>query len=443
LPGGIAFTVAGDSTAGSSGDNAPAQSARVNRPRGLAFDREGNLYIADSLNHRVRRVAANGFITTVAGSGVRGYYGDGGNALYAQLNQPSGVFVDPMGTLYIADSGNHVIREVSPSGIISTIAGSGSRGSGGDHGRAQLASFYSPSAVAADADGNLFIADTFNHRIRRVSSSGIVTTIAGDGAPGFTGDGGAATAARFRSPAGLAIDSSGRIYVADLDNQRIRVLTPVAAPIPEPPAPVVADLIVKNAASFRSGPVAPGELVSIFSDAIGGAASVVRIDGRVPSASAIVPGQANSQIPVDVAGRDEIVVEIVEAGTVRAFGRVPVAPSAPGLFTMERGVGQAIAVHEDGTLNSATNPAPRGSIVVMYATGHGELDASQNVKLPVMVKVGNSYAEVLYAGAAPGFSGLMQLNLRLPGIFTAPGTLPITLTIGGVLSQPGVTVTVR
>jgi uncharacterized protein (TIGR03437 family) len=378
----------------------------------------------------------------VAGSGVRGYYGDGGNALHAQLNQPSGVFVDTMGTLYIADSGNHVIRKVSPSGIISTVAGSGARGSGGDHGRAHLASFYSPSAVVVDSDGNLFIADTFNHRIRRVSSSGIITTIAGDGAPGFTGDGGAASAARFRNPAGLAIDSLGRIYVADLDNQRIRVLTPVAAPIPEPPAPLIADLMVMNAASFRSGPVAPGELVSIFSDVIG-ATSVVRIDGRVLSASAIVAGQANCQIPVDVAGREEIVVEIVEAGTVRSFGRVSIAPSAPGLFTIERGVGQAIAVHEDGTLNSATNPAPRGSIVVMYATGHGELDSSQNVKLPVIVKVGNSYGEVLYAGAAPGFSGLMQLNLKLPGIFTAPGTHPITLTIGGVSSQPGVTVTVR
>src|SRR5688572_21832709 len=174
--GGIAFTAAGDGTVGSTGDGGPAQSARVNHPRALAYDREGNLYVADSLNHRIRKIAANGFIATIAGSGVRGYSGDGAGAKQAHLNAPLGVFVDREGSVLIADSGNHVIRKVSPAGIITTVAGSGARGFGGDGGPAVLAAFSSPSGVVSDDDGNLFIADTFNQRIRRVSGDGVVTT---------------------------------------------------------------------------------------------------------------------------------------------------------------------------------------------------------------------------------------------------------------------------
>jgi uncharacterized protein (TIGR03437 family) len=415
--------------------------ARVNHPRGLAFDVDGNLYIADSLNHRVRRIGANGYITTVAGSGVRGYYGDGGSARQAHLNAPLGVFVDRAGNLYIADSGNHVIRKVNPAGIISTVAGSGARGFGGDNGPAILAAFFSPSAVTADSAGNLFVADTFNHRVRRVSAEGVVTTIAGDGTPGFIGDGGPAETARLRSPASVALDLGGRIYVADVDNNRIRLLTPAAAPLPPPE--LIAEVVVMNAASFRSGPVAAGQLISIFGESVGENAPVVRVGGRTAPVFAAVAGQVNSQIPEEVAGRGVVEVDVLEEGKVRGRSRVPVIAAAPGLFTMQRGVGQIIAVQEDSSLNSAENAAPRGSIVVLYATGHGEVDSGGRVTQPVQLKVGNAYAEVLYAGAAPGFLGLMQINARLPGVFTAPGTHAITLWLGEASSQPGVTITVK
>jgi uncharacterized protein (TIGR03437 family) len=438
---GIMFTAAGDGTAGSSGDGGPAQMARVNHPRGLAFDRDGNLYIADSLNHRVRRIGINGYITTVAGTGVRGYYGDGGPAKQAHLNAPLGVFVDGAGNLYIADSGNHAIRKVNPAGIISTIAGSGARGYGGDNGPAILAWFYAPSSVAADSAGNVFVADTFNHRVRRVSAEGVVTTIAGDGAPGFTGDGGAAESARLRSPASLGIDLGGRIYVADLDNNRIRLLTPAAAPLPPPE--LIAEVVVMNAASFRSGPVAAGQLISIFGETVPENSPVVRVGGHTAPVFAAVVGQVNSRIPEEMAGRAEVEVEVLAGGKVRGRSRVPLAAAAPGLFTVQRGVGQIIAVHEDGSLNAAEHPASRGSIVVLYATGHGEVDSEGRVTLPVQLKIGNASAEVLYAGAAPGFQGLMQINAKLPGMFTAPGTHAVTLWLGEAASQPGVTITVK
>jgi uncharacterized protein (TIGR03437 family) len=197
-----------------------------------------------------------------------------------------------------------------------------------------------------------------------------------------------------------------------------------------------------NAASFRSGPVAAGQLVSIFGETVPESATV-RVDGRIAPVFAAVTGQVNSLIPPEVAGRLEVDLEVLAAGKVRARSRIQVAPAAPGLFTMERGVGQIIAVQEDSSLNASGNAAARGSVVVLYATGSGEVDAGGKPKLPVELKIGNSYAEILYAGAAPGFAGVMQINAKLPGIFTPPGVQPVTLLIGTAASQPGVTINLR
>jgi RHS repeat-associated protein len=223
--GGIITTVAGDGTQDYSGDGGPAVQAKLYRPNGVAVDGSGNIYIADSSNHCVRKVDTGGIITTVAGDGIQGYSGDGGPAVQAKLRHPSGVIVDGSGNIYIADTLNHCIRKVDTSGIITTVAGNGTEGYSGDGGPAAQAKLRHPSGVAVDASGNIYIADTHNNRIRKVDTSGIITTVAGDGTWwwwGYSGDGGPAVQAKLDVPCGVAVDVSGNIYIADYGNHRIR-----------------------------------------------------------------------------------------------------------------------------------------------------------------------------------------------------------------------------
>jgi trimeric autotransporter adhesin len=222
VSGGVITTIAGTGTAGFSGDNGAATSALLNAPVGIAFDAAGNLYIADYANNRVRMVSG-GTITTVAGNGTATFAGDGSAATSASLSGPLDVKVDAAGNLYIADRGNNRIREVT-GGIISTIAGNGTASFGGDNGPATSAQLSSPSGVALDAAGDLFIADTANNVVRQVTS-GIITTIAGNGTASYSGDNGPAAGAGLDAPIGLATDSQGRIFVADLANNLVRVMS--------------------------------------------------------------------------------------------------------------------------------------------------------------------------------------------------------------------------
>jgi uncharacterized protein YjiK len=219
---GTITTVAGNGTSGFSGDGGPATSARLRDPQGVAVDAAGNLYIADSSNNRVRKVSASGTITTIAGTGSPGFFGNGLPGTRAFLYGPSGVAVDTAGNLYIADSSNNRVRKVSTSGTITTVAGNGSSGHWGDGGTATNAGLASPWGVAVDAAGNLYIADSDNHRVRKVSMSGTITTIAGTGSYGFSGDGGPATNASLAFPTGVAVDAAGNVYIADSDNHRVR-----------------------------------------------------------------------------------------------------------------------------------------------------------------------------------------------------------------------------
>jgi sugar lactone lactonase YvrE len=219
-PGRAAATVAGTGTPGYTGDSGPATAATLATPRAVAYDALGDLFLADTNNHVVREISPTGVITTIAGTGIEGYSGDGGAATSAQLDTPSGVAVDASGNVYIADSHNHRIREVS-GGNISTVAGTGVPGFSGDGASATAAQLSLPSGIAVDGSGNLYIADTNNHRIREVSG-GNISTIAGDGEEFYSGDGGAATAAALDSPTGVALDSAGNVYIADRHNQRIR-----------------------------------------------------------------------------------------------------------------------------------------------------------------------------------------------------------------------------
>ena len=263
---GAIYTIAGTGVEGYSGDSGPAVDAQLRYPAYVSVDANGNLFFSEYFNHSIRRVDSSGIITTVAGTGVEGFSGDGGPAVQAELAYPGGVAVDASGNLFISDTRNRRIRKVDssgnistfvalsgspqgmefdaagnlfianggfpriirvdPSGTITTIAGTGRSGFSGDGGPATSAHLAAPNDVAVDAAGNLYIADENNHRIRKVDSSGRITTIAGTGVPGFSGDGGPAVQALLARPRGVAVDTAGNVYIADHDNGRIRKVAP-------------------------------------------------------------------------------------------------------------------------------------------------------------------------------------------------------------------------
>lgn len=224
LPGTIT-TVAGNGTAGYSGDGGAATSAQLSTPSGIAFDHSGNMFIADSSNNVIRRVdASTAEISTIAGTGTAGFSGDGGLGTVAQLNGPTHVVFDRSINLYITDANNERIREVDAlTDQITTIAGTGVAGFSGDGGAARSAQLNFPDGVALDTNGDLFVGDALNNRVREVTvATGNITTVAGNGVGGYSGDGGAATSAELNFPSRPAIDIAGDIYIADYQNNRVR-----------------------------------------------------------------------------------------------------------------------------------------------------------------------------------------------------------------------------
>jgi uncharacterized protein (TIGR03437 family) len=230
-PSGIITTVAGLESnglgvSGYSGDGGPATQAMLNYPNGLAVDSAGNLYIADTLNQRVRKVTPNGTIATIAGNGTLNGAGDGGPATQASLINPNSLAIDTAGNLYISQT--YYVRKVTPGGTISTVAGnflSIASLSSGDGGPA-TSTFVSPYGVAVDSAGNIYFSDTWmKNAVRKVSPSGIITTVAGGTAGSFQGDGGPATAAGLYQPGGVAVDSAGNLYIADTGDNRVRLVS--------------------------------------------------------------------------------------------------------------------------------------------------------------------------------------------------------------------------
>ena len=211
---GIITTIAGNGVRGYCGDGIPAVNSCFSEPWGLDVDAQGNVYVADRYNNRIRMIGTDGIIHTVAGTGASGFSGDGGPATQATFNATSSVVVNPEGGFYFTDHYGHRIRKVDADGIITTYAGTGVSGFCGDGGPATSACLKYPDGMALDIDGNLYVADGQNHRVRKIDTSGIITTVAGDGVFGHSGDGGPATDAHVTGPQGLAFDSQGNLYIA-------------------------------------------------------------------------------------------------------------------------------------------------------------------------------------------------------------------------------------
>jgi NHL repeat len=234
---GIITTIAGNGTSSFSGDGGPATSAGLSGPDSVVVDSAGNLYIADWDNNRIRKVDATGTISTIAGNGSPVSSGDGGFATDAGLRYPRGVAIDSAGSIYASEWPGHRIRKVTPVGAIATIAGTGQPGFSGDGGPATEAQLNFPRGLAVDSVGNLYIADTVNNRIRKVTPAGTISTVAGNGEGGFSGDGGLATNAQLFQPGAVAVDQGGDLYIAESfvqsyygppapGNHRIRKVTP-------------------------------------------------------------------------------------------------------------------------------------------------------------------------------------------------------------------------
>jgi uncharacterized protein (TIGR03437 family) len=499
---GMISTVAGNGTAGYNGDDVLGTAAELWSPMGLAMDPSNDLFVADSDNERVRYIAAGmiypfagtgtgaplagprgvciggdgsvyivdsgnnrvlvvppgGVAATFAGNGSQGAVGDGGQARFAQLNGPTACTVDRAGNFYLADTGNHRVRKITPTGAIAAMAGNGGAGYSGDGGAAPSAALYGPTGVAVDGNGNVFIADTGNHAIRLVTPDGLIHTIAGQGSPGFAGDGGTALSAFLNSPAGIALDGAVNLYFADAGNNRVRRMTPSTDIVTVDP--VSPSLALVSAASLIEGSVAPGEIVTIYGLGIGPATGVsgpLDASGRVPSllggaqvafdgvAAPLFYAQAtqiNAQVPYTIAGENFTRIDVYYQGQLAGTLNLAVAPSVPGLF--------AVAFNQDGSLNSASAPAARGSVVTFVGSGEG-LTNGPNVAglaavapypaptLPVTLTVDGIAAQLLYAGEAPAYCGLLQVNAIMPGGLIPSGAEPVQLVVGVAVS-PTITV---
>jgi uncharacterized protein (TIGR03437 family) len=472
LSGNIA-TIAGNfnNGPGFSGDNGAATSASLNTPVGIAVDSTGNIYVADRLNNRIRKISATGTITAFAGNGVAGSSGDGGLATAATMRSPAGLAIDSAGTVYIADTGNHRVRKVTSDGKISNVAGIGAAGYSGDLGNATLAGLNSPAGIAVDKTGNLYIADTSNSRIRRVSPGGIITTIAGNGRFAYAGDGGAATSASLFFPGGVAVGSSGNVYIADTQNNVVRVLTP----IPDSALPPVITGVIGAGSFGATTAVAPGSWIEIYGSDLAGTArswagadftgvaapqildgTTVKVGGQLAVLSYISGGQVNALVPAGLGSGDQTLtvntlVGVSQPSTLRIDGTQP-AFYAPPVFKLQgtQYVGAAFAdgsgyvLPASASTGVTSRPAKTGDIIVVYGIGFGPVfpdvpygqvaQASNAITGSLQVFLGETQAAVSYAGLSPSSVGLYQFNVTVPAGVSGD-TVPFTYSVNGVKTR--------
>ncbi len=418
-------TIAGTGVQGFSGDNGPATAATLDSPQALALDSIGNLYLADTHNHRIRRIdASTQIITTIAGTGAPGYSGDDSAAATAQLALPTAVAFDRNNNLYFADTGNHRIRKIAAStNIITTIAGNGTQGFSGDAGLAIAAAIDSPAGLACDTANSLYLADTHNHRIRRIdTTTQIITTIAGTGAAGYSGDTAAATAATLALPHGLTIDPNGNLYLADTHNHRIRridattgIITTVAGDGTQTFAGDNAPAITASIDSPLSAAVSPAALLTLadtnnqrIRQLTAAAAPATTIE-TIAGIGASTPGALVLTAP-----------SVIAYGTGQIIATLASATPATGLITFfdaNATLGTAPLTSNTATLSTSSLPAGTHTITATYAGDQTHLVA-QTSTFPLTI--------------AP-----QQLTANLAPVTLLYGqTIPaITATLSGILPQ--------
>jgi uncharacterized protein (TIGR03437 family) len=449
---GVVTTVAGG---GSLPDGFPAISAQLSGPLGIAFDSSRNLYIAESLGNRVRKVS-NGIITTVAGNGVAGFAGDNGSAASAQLNFPTAVAADADGNLYIADTNNNRIRRVS-NGVITTIAGTGTPGSRGDGGPAVDALLNYPTGLAADAAGAIYVSD--GNRVRRISS-GIINTVAGSGTPGYAGDGGAPTSAQLNNPSGIAVDSAGNLLIADAGNRRIRrvsngIITTIAGNgsigFPGEGSPATDVPLELGPEMLASGQFLMGVAAETTGNIYVAQAASVRM--LIPSAVSCAFSVRPSALQANASGGALLVTVQSAAACPWSFGALPpwltlagAVSSEPGFATVilfaapnvgaprtavifagalpmtvtQSGGGSSASLN--AIVNGATNqpgPIAPGEIVVLYGSGLGP----QQLTVPDPDTVGHVPSSV--GGTQVSFNGIPA-----PVIYTSSTQVSVVVPYG-------------
>jgi uncharacterized protein (TIGR03437 family) len=467
-PAGVIATIAGTGVVGFSGDGGPAVQAQVGYVSALAIDSSGGVLFADSGNKRLRRIdTATGIITTVAGNGQASFTGLGQPATATGIGNVAGVAVDASGNIYIGSVNTYYLLKISPAGAVSIAGGVGGCGYIGDGGPATLAGICQPASIAVDASANIYVGDSTCYCVRRIAAdTGIIQTVVGNGTPGYTGDNGPATQAQLRSVSSIAIFGT-TLYAADATSGVVRSVTPDTPPA-LPGTPTFSSLV--SSASFQPGPVAPGELITFYGHYLGPATPVDPFtDGgfptQFPSANVQVffddvpaalvylsAGQVNVVTPYSVVNGFST-VRVQAAGGSVSSATIGAAATAPGIFP-------GAIINQDGSVNSASHPAPVGSYVTMYGTGLGQttpagvdgmltptsnfpkqiysvaLTISRNPLFSTPVPM-----TVSYAGPAPGLvEGVCQINAVVPAgvdpgenfveIAAGPGASPsITLYV--------------
>jgi uncharacterized protein (TIGR03437 family) len=526
---GVITTVAGNGSPGYSGDGGPALNASMlsdsANTEGVAVDKAGNIYIADYMNNRVRMVNTAGVISTVAGNGAQVSVGNSNLAIKTAIAGPSDVALDSQGNLFIAAAlGGHIYK-VTPAGISSIVAGNGAPSSFGD-GAAATSAGVTPMGLALDSAGNIYIAEFVDHKIRKVNTAGIITTIAGTGTAGFSGDGGPATSARINSPEGVAVDSAGNIFIAEfervrkvdtagiittvagngqfgsiedgipatrallgdipaitldaagnvyiVDQYRIRKISTGSAVTQTPPPAITSNGVV-NAASLQPV-IVPNSWVTIFGTDLAsktdnwGHAIVngqlptsldgvsVTIGGKAAYVYFISPGQINVLAPDIPAG--PVSVTVTTAGGTSATFTATAAQYSPAFFEWPNS--QPVATRQNysyavkaGTFAGATTVAAKpGDVLILWGTGFGPTtpappagipvpsDKAYSTSTAVTVTINGNPVKVYGAALASGSVGLYQVAIQVPADL-ADGDWPIQATIGGVSSPTGILLAVH
>ncbi len=434
-------TIAGAGSPGNSGDGGTATAALLHAPESATPDLFGNLYIADTGNRRIRVVTAGGVILPVNATGlispVYAIADANGNVFIADagagsvvefssagvtttlaqgLASPRGLTFDANGNLYVTESVAGHVDRISPGGLRTRI-GEGA--------------WTTPQGIAAGPSGDLFVADAGLQQILHVDASGTISAIAGNGIAGFAGDGASSLSAALNAPWDVSVGANGVVYFADLQNNRIRQLAPVAT------APLILLISAISAASLQPGPIAPGMLIDLAGTGLlpsNSATTQVLMNLIEAPVLSVTSAAVLVQVPPQLAG-SSAQVQIISQGNVLAQFPVDIAAAVPGLFT--NASGQALANNQDGSLNGIANPAPRGSVVAFYGTGQGIAD------LPASATVGGYAADVLYSGPVVNYPGLWQINVRIPAGYIAPGDLSVAISVGVATTQAGVLIAVN